>query len=69
MRSEHFQTMPGQHNEAIRALRVSQGHMAAAVRAFGDAVQQAHDEAVAGTLAANQAALDLLHALSDGGTR
>jgi hypothetical protein len=48
--------------EAIRALRASQQHMGAAVRAFGDALQ-AHDEAVADALAANQAAIDLLHLL------
>jgi len=51
------------HAEAIRALRASQQHMGAAVRAFGDAIQ-AHDEAIAGALTANQAAIDLLDLLT-----
>lgn len=37
--------------------------MGAAVRAFGDAIQT-NDEAIAGALAANQAAIELLHVLA-----
>jgi hypothetical protein len=57
---QQFHAVFDAHSESIRALRAAQQHMSAAVRAFGDAIQ-AHDEAIAGALAANQAAIELLN--------